>query len=67
MDPVNINFTAGGKLPGEDLLVSILTFVTKNRETMSQENRDKYDAIQVAMLKGWHNWWVTNGWPGEKV
>ena len=58
---------AAGQLPGEALLVSILDYAAKCRETMSQENRDAYDRINIAMLKGWHNFWVSTGWPGEKI
>ena len=58
---------ASGQAPGEGLIIAILNYAQAHRETMSQENRDKYDKITNAMLKGWHNWWVSIGWPGEKV
>lgn len=56
-----------GKLPGEGLIVALIENNTVRRATMSQANRDEADRILNAMLKGWHNWWVLQGWPGESV
>lgn len=58
----------GSSLPGEALLVAILNYAAKYRETMSQVNRDNFDKLQISQLQGWHNFWVEKlGWPGEKV
>lgn len=57
----------GAAMPGEALLTKLFDVNSKYRETMSQENRDKFDAVLIAMLRGWHNFWVGLGWPGEKV
>ncbi len=56
-----------GELPGEGLVTAVLEYITVSRETMSQDNRDKWDAIGYMLFKGWHNWWVDQGWPGEKI
>ena len=64
-DPIKLEIA--GKLPGEEIVVEIIRFMATERATMSQENRDKWDALNYAMLKGWHNWWISMGWPGEKV
>jgi len=56
-----------GELPGEGLVKSVLDFVSCTRESMSEENRNKWDAAGYKLFKAWHNWWVTQGWPGEKL
>jgi hypothetical protein len=65
IEPRTLDFKMG--LPGEGAFVALMTYLTKRRETMSQSNRDEADRIETAMLRGWHNWWVSLGWPGEKV
>lgn len=62
-----IDLTVSGKLPGEEAFASLMYYLAKRRETMSQANRDEADRIENAMLRGWHNWWVGLGWPGEKL
>jgi hypothetical protein len=57
----------GATLPGEAMVSAIIHSFTVARESMSQDNRDAFDRIQIAMLRGWVNWWVERGWPGEKV
>lgn len=57
----------GAELPAQGLVEKLTELIIKDRETMSQANRDEFDRIRIAMLKGWHNWWVMMGWPGEKV
>ena len=44
-------------LPGEALVVAILNAVTVNRETMSQENRDKFDALFLASMERGDKFW----------
>jgi len=62
-----IKLTASGQLPGEALIVALLNHAATTRQTMSQENRDRWDHLQYVMLKGWHNFWISLGWPGEKI
>ena len=64
-DPINLEI--GGNLPGESIVAGVLQLLNTNRATMSQENRDHWDKLGFLMVKGWHNWWVDNGWPGEKM
>jgi len=47
----------GVTLPGEAIVVAILQFALKHRETMSQDNRDKWDALQIRMLTRWADFW----------
>ena len=57
----------GASLPGENLLVKLLDVYEKSREGMSETNRNGWDALILAQARGWHNWWIGMGWPGEKV
>ena len=57
----------GAKLPGQEVLNGLLDVVKTYRETMSDVNRNELDRIFIAQLRGWHNFWVSIGWPGEKV
>lgn len=52
-------FKLGMVLPGENLLVAIFNYATKVRETMSPENRDKFDSLNIKMLEDWRRLWVT--------
>lgn len=52
-------------LPGEALLVAIFEFASKSRETMSQANRDRYDAVQITMLEDWVKFWKSIGALGQ--
>lgn len=62
-----LTINASGQAPGEALIVAILRYAETHRATMSQENRDAYDKLTIAMMTGWHNWWVSQGWPGIKI
>ncbi len=64
---MEFKLTASGQAPGESIVTAALEYARAFRETMSQENRDAYDKILIAMLRGWHNFWISIGWPGEKV
>ena len=44
-------------MPGESLVTAIFQFATASRETMSQTNRDRLDAIQISMLEDWVKFW----------
>lgn len=54
-----------GQLPGEGIAIAITNTVATYRETMSQENRDKWDALQIRMAEdiygGWRNLWKKAG------
>jgi len=63
----DLKLDIGGTLPGEQLLVKLLEAYESSRANMSQENRDGWDKLILAQAKGWHNWWIGMGWPGEKV
>ena len=38
------------KLPGESIGVALINFFNTHRETMSQENRDRLDALFISQL-----------------
>jgi hypothetical protein len=64
-DPIKLEI--GGTLPGESIVSGLIQLQNTTRATMSQKNRDDWDHLSYVMIKGWHNWWVANGWPGEKI
>lgn len=43
--------------PGELLAVAILEYARACRETMSQENRDRLDAVNIRAIERWANIW----------
>ena len=43
--------------PGEAIIVAILEYATKCRETMSAENRDKLDALNILAIEKWQAFW----------
>ena len=61
----DINITT--QLPGESIITKALEFILRIRDGMSEENRNKWDAIGLNLLKHWNNWWVSKGWPGEPI
>ncbi len=66
-DTPGFKLEVGGTVPGEALIVALLNMLAKNRESMSQENRDKWDNAAYQAYKAWNNQWVAWGWPGEKL
>jgi hypothetical protein len=64
---VEFKLDIGGTLPGEKLVTALLEWDTARRANMSEENRALSDRILLTMIKGWHNFWVSIGWPGEKI
>ncbi len=62
-----IKFDINAPLPGQGIAEKLIKAGIKDRETMSQPNRDEFDRVRLAMLRGWHNFWISIGWPGEKV
>ncbi len=66
-DVPGFNLNVSGQIPGEAVIVAVLSYAEKFRETMLPETRDSFDKIQLSLMKGWINWWVDRGWPGEKV
>ena len=57
----------GGTLPGEKLMTALLQWDTERRKNMTAANLELSDKLMLSMIRGWHNWWVSIGWPGEKV
>ena len=47
----------GITLPGEALAVAIIEGITENRRTMSQENRDRFDALTIKSLEEGNKFW----------
>jgi len=43
--------------PGENLAVAILEYASKCRETMSQANRDRLDALNIQAIEDWQAFW----------
>jgi len=43
--------------PGEAIIVAILEYATKCRETMSQENRDRLDGLNIKAIEKWQGFW----------
>jgi hypothetical protein len=44
-------------MPGEAVAVAILEYAKSCRETMSQENRDRWDAVGVGIAEDWRAFW----------
>lgn len=65
--PDQFKFELGMKLPGEELFIKLLDSYDKARADMKEETRDGWDRLWLAQARGWHNGWVSLGWPGEKV
>ena len=65
--PDQFKFELGMKLPGEELLIKMLDTYDKTRASMTEDTRDGWDRLLLAQARGWHNGWVSLGWPGEKV
>lgn len=61
MPQYKFEFNASGVLPGEALLVAIFQYAKEVRQTMSQENRDRFDAVNVQVLEDWRKIWVKMG------
>lgn len=53
--------------PWQKVFEELFKWWVVNRETMSQENRNRWDNLLLVMSEGWHNWWIDQGWPGKKV
>lgn len=57
-DPITAALTSlkttigvGVTLPGESILVALISFASTERTTMNQTNRDKFDAVFVQQLQ----------------
>lgn len=62
-----------GQLPGEGAVIAITNAIQAGRATMSQENRDRWDALQIKIAEDtyrlWRSIWERAGWvpkEGEK-
>jgi len=47
----------GISFPGESIVVAILNYATVCRETMSQANRDRLDAVNIQAIEDWQGFW----------
>lgn len=61
------DFTVELAIPLQKVFEKLVDAWTVGRETMSQENRDRWDKLIITQAENWHNWWVDQGWPGKKV
>jgi len=50
-----LSLVAGIELPGQTIVVAAIEAGTAYRQTMSQENRDVYDKMQITMTRNIHN------------
>ena len=55
--PLPPDIKLGLTIPGEALAVAIIEAVTENRRTMSQENRDKFDAMFIKSIEDGNKFW----------
>lgn len=63
-----IDLNVGATFPGEPIVTAFLNYATKYRETMSQDNRDRWDHYLYVQAKGFNNFMVgTVKWPGEII
>lgn len=65
MADIKVDFSA--TVPGEALVIKLLDTYDKARANMKEETRDGWDKLVLSQARGWHNHWVSLGWPGEKV
>ena len=65
--PDPVKFELGMTLPGEALLIKMFDSYDKARGNMKEDTRDGWDRLLLAQARGWHNGWVSIGWPGERV
>lgn len=47
----------GVSFPGESIGVALIAYMQSCRETASQENRDKFDALTIQFFQDWQNFW----------
>jgi hypothetical protein len=47
--------------PGEGVAIALLEYATKCRETMSQENRDRFDGVMIRSMERWNSFWEKLG------
>ena len=52
-----LDIVLGMTIPGESVIVAILEYAKVARETMSQVNRDRWDALGVGMAEDWRDFW----------
>lgn len=58
-DPIDLklNIAVTGKLPGEDLLSELLKHDIAVRESMSKENRDRWDNLWLTTVEDLQHVW----------
>jgi len=59
--PTEVKLDLNAKLPGTEVLVAIFEYATVVRATMSQENRDRQDALNMAVLEDFRKFWLKMG------
>ncbi len=52
-----VEFNLNSVVPGEALLVAIFNYATAVRETMTPENRARFDNINLTMIEDWTKFW----------
>lgn len=57
LKPDVFKLSVGGLLPGETVVVAAFEFAGKVRGTMSQENLDELDALNIAAYRAWLKLW----------
>jgi hypothetical protein len=61
MPSQEIKLAVSGNLPGEQLVASVFSYAQTVRSTMSQENRDAWDARLLQIYDDWRGFWVGLG------
>ena len=54
-------FKLGMNLPGELLLTAIFNYAAAVRNTMSQENRDRFDSLNIQAFEDCRRLWIKLG------
>ena len=53
--------------PGETAYAATANLMTAIVNKASPAVVDEAAKVALILFKGWHNWWVSMGWPGEKI
>ncbi len=51
------DINVGVQLPGEAVAVALFGYLRACRETMSQQNRDAWDALSIEAYRDWTAMW----------
>jgi len=55
--PSEFKLAVGGVLPGETVLAAAFDYAGVVRETMSKENLDEFDKLNLAAYRAWLRLW----------